>query len=148
MKKLPELILSSILGIIVTIMFIQVVFRYLLNNSLSWSEEITRYLFVWLVFLGSALCIRDRLHIGVDFLHSKLTTKGRLILEKLNLILISAFNLTIAITGWMWVIETHGSISPAIGLPLNLVFYAALPTTALIGLYYSISQLIRKQTAA
>src|SRR3990170_4887410 len=64
----PDMILAAILGVIVIVMFLQVFFRYALNNSLTWNEEITRFLFIWLVFLGTALNIRDKWNIGVDLL--------------------------------------------------------------------------------
>jgi len=48
------------------IIFLQVIFRYFLLQSLSWSEEVARYLFVWLTFLGASVVARSRSHIMVE----------------------------------------------------------------------------------
>jgi len=54
------------------IIFLQVIFRYVLHNSLTFSEELARYLFVWTVFMGSAVVARDNGHIVVGALVQKL----------------------------------------------------------------------------
>lgn len=48
------------------VIFLQVIFRYFLMQSLSWSEEVARYLFVWLTFLGASVVARSRSHITVE----------------------------------------------------------------------------------
>mgnify|MGYP003608844836 FL=1 len=48
------------------VIFLQVIFRYFLLQSLSWSEEVARYLFVWLTFLGASVVARSRSHITVE----------------------------------------------------------------------------------
>lgn len=63
------------LAVMVLIIFIQVIMRYAFGRSLSWSEELTRYMFVWLLFMGVNLGIRDDLQIKIDILDLKL--KGR-----------------------------------------------------------------------
>jgi TRAP-type C4-dicarboxylate transport system permease small subunit len=51
--------------------FAQVVTRYVLNNPLIWSEELARYLFVWVSMIGAALALRDGGHFGLDLLLRK-----------------------------------------------------------------------------
>lgn len=54
-------------AIVMTVMiFMQVVYRYVLADSLSWSEELARYMFIWSVAMGSALALKTRSHIGVE----------------------------------------------------------------------------------
>ena len=137
MKKTDKF-LALLLGAIVLVMFAQVVFRYTLNNSLSWSEELAKYLFIWLTFLGAALCIRDRIHIGVEFLVDRMSGRWKQYLELVNIFLVTGFNGIIATVGFLWVIETAGTLSPALRLPLNIVFYAALPTASLLSVVYGV----------
>ena len=141
MKKIAEKVLSIFLGLIVLIMFAQVLFRYMFNNSLSWTEEIAKFIFIWITFLGAALCFRDRMHLGVDFLVEKLPLKYKPILVIFNTLVITIFNGIMIIIGFSWVIDVSGTISPAVGLPLNIVFYAALPTSAAITFIYGIIRL-------
>ena len=58
----------------VTIIFIQVIARYIVHNSLTWSEEIGRYTFVWITFFGTALAVKERSHVALDILIKKLPT--------------------------------------------------------------------------
>lgn len=144
MKKIADHVLAVFLGLIVIIMFAQVLFRYTFNNSLSWTEEIAKFIFIWITFLGAALCFRDRMHLGVDFLVEKIPLKYKPFLEIFNTLVITIFNGIMIIIGFSWVINVSGTISPAVGLPLNIVFYAALPTSAAISFIYGIIQ-IKKQ---
>lgn len=136
MQKFLDNTLAVMLGLIVVIMFSQVLFRYTFNNSLSWSEEIARFIFIWITFLGAAICFRDRLHLGVDFLIEKIPSKYQMILGVFNTSLIILFNGFMVISGFSWVIDVSGTISPALGLPLNIVFYAALPVSSVLAIIY------------
>ncbi|TSE24766.1 TRAP transporter small permease [Tepidimonas aquatica] len=56
------------LAAMVVMVFANVVLRYAFNSGLTLSEELSRWLFVWLVFVGAAVAVRDRAHMGVDVL--------------------------------------------------------------------------------
>lgn len=140
MKKAVDSTLAFLLGLIVLIMFAQVVFRYLLNNSLSWSEELIRFLFVWLTFLGGAIAIRDKSHIAVEFFVERLPEKYYRTIRIINAMLIVVFTLAIIIIGVLWMYHSRELRSSALGLPVYIVLYGALPATSLLGLYYSIQQ--------
>ena len=62
-------ILVAIVAAFIVIVFAQVVCRYVFNNSLSWSEELARTLFVEMIFLASPICVLEKRHITVDILH-------------------------------------------------------------------------------
>lgn len=63
-KKLLIVTFSSMTILI----FLQVLFRYVFKSSLSWSEELARYLFIWLTFLGASIATREKSHINVSVL--------------------------------------------------------------------------------
>lgn len=69
LNKLQNLI-NTITGIMlfamVFIVFIQVIMRYLMGHSISWSEELTRYMFVWMIYAGVNLGIRSGIQIKID----------------------------------------------------------------------------------
>ncbi len=136
-----DILLAFLLGSLVVIMFIQVFFRYVLNNSLSWSEELAKYLFVWMTFLGAALCLRDKAHIGVDYFLSLLPVQIQQAVQRFNLVLISVFSGVVAVTGFAWVVRIRGTETPALGWPLNTVFYGALPVGSVLMLFYGIRRL-------
>src|SRR5262245_1680277 len=72
-----EAVTGSLLAATVIICLIQVFCRYVLNNSLSWPEEMARWAFVWLVFVGSAMLTRRSGHIAIDLLPRALSPRGR-----------------------------------------------------------------------
>lgn len=141
MKKITDNILAILLGLIVVIMFTQVLFRYAFNNSLSWTEEIAKFLFVWITFFGAALCFSEKMHLGVDFLVQRMSPKYSKHLFVFNTIVIVLFNGAMVFIGFSWVINVSGTLSPAVGLPLNIVFYAALPVSAVFSVFYGIIRL-------
>jgi len=66
-----EMLLAALGGTMVLVVAVQVFCRYLLNHSLFWSEELARYLLVWLTFLGATVAYRRGLHPSVDVLYAR-----------------------------------------------------------------------------
>src|SRR5699024_11533524 len=60
---------------IILLTFLQVCLRYMFSHSFAWIEEVSRYLFVWIVFLGAAIAFDDDSHIKIDFIENKLPKK-------------------------------------------------------------------------
>ncbi len=133
-------VLSASLSIIV---LTAVFFRYALNQSLSWSDELVRYLFVWFTLLGAAIALREREHIRVDYFVGKLPPQLQRGIECLALCAIGLFQFAMIVLGFMWVYATQGTLTSALQWPLNLLFYAALPCTALLSLWYVARRLVR-----
>jgi len=67
-KFIEENLVVILLGIMVSNVAMGVFFRYVLNNSLSWTEELARYLMVWFAFIGMAIALRDESHVNVSFI--------------------------------------------------------------------------------
>ena len=76
-NKLEEYMLVYTLLLCVGIIFLQVIMRYIFNNSLSWSEELCKYLFVWMIWLGTSLSAREHGHIAIDLLKDKARGRGK-----------------------------------------------------------------------
>jgi len=64
--RLVKTILGAIMAVIVAITIAAVWWRYVMNAPIAWTEQVSNMLFVWTVFLGSAVLYREKLHIGVD----------------------------------------------------------------------------------
>ena len=137
-------VLSVLMALIIFIMFVQVLFRYVFNQSLSWSEELARFIFVWLTFLGAAVCVKERIHIGVEFLTERLTGKMKIYFELFQTALMTLFNIILSVIGFCWVWEVSGTLSPAMSLPLNIVLYAALPVASLLSMVFGAKQFIEE----
>ncbi len=76
-ESLEEVILILLLICMVCIMGMQVVARYCFNRSLSWSEELTQYLFVWATFISVSYCVKKRISIKIEQLLNILPEPGQ-----------------------------------------------------------------------
>lgn len=114
------------LSVMCVTVFMQVIFRYVLHASLSWSEELARYLMVWLTFLGAALGVRYKSLIGMEVLVKalpKLMKRGVLELVTLFQLVFLAVVLVYSIKMTMMV---HAQVSAAMLIPMSWA-YVALP---------------------
>ena len=117
-----------LLGLFSVILFIQVVARYVFNNSLSWSEELARYLFIWLVFIGISYGAKQMKHLRIDVFLQIFPKKIRPYILILSDIIVLAFAAVVfysAVTTVQKYMKT-GMASPAIGVPLWIIHSAAI----------------------
>jgi len=125
---------SSCIAIVV-ISFVAVVCRYVFNNSLTWSEELTRYMFIWIVFLGAAIGVRQRAHIAIDLFAGRIGPAGERLLDVVERVATIAFALLVGIPGWTFVRIGMSNLSPALEIPMGLVYAATVVGSALMILY-------------
>src|SRR6185295_18791179 len=126
-----------VLCAIILMVVLQIYCRYILNAALDWPEEVARWCFVWIVFVGIALVQRDRGHITIDVL-SSLIFRGRARLA--HHVFVTA---VIAVT-CVWMVrygiemaQTATMSSPAMGWPFSALI-AAMPAGAALTLIYLI----------
>lgn len=122
-KYLEEALLLVMLCGMVVIMGIQVAARYVFASSLSWSEEITRFLFICSGFVSASFCIKRSLSVKIDQIVNLLPGKGvhyvRLFSYTVQLVFFS-YLLPFA---WQYVrsgVES-GQLSPACGVPMYII---------------------------
>lgn len=132
LDDLEENLLCGILALMVIIIFLQVIMRYVFANSLTWSEELARYLFIWLTWLGTGYAFKSNRHLRIEFLVDKLSVRVRYYLEFLILVLWLGFSVFLVYQGWIvtnlnW---TRGQLSAAMQIPMALA-YAAVPVGCL-----------------
>ena len=75
--KLLKILIALFLAIMVVLVFGNVVLRYAFNSGITVSEEVSRWLFVWLTFLGAIVALRQHGHLGVDALVRRLPNAGK-----------------------------------------------------------------------
>ncbi|MDR1269223.1 MAG: TRAP transporter small permease, partial [Planctomycetaceae bacterium] len=133
--KISDWSLIVLFAVILILMNVSIFYRYVLNNSLSWSDEAVRFAFVWFTFLGSAIVFRDNVHIRVDYFLEKMPPVLRFRVETLSYFLTVLFYIFLFVSGIFWVFQTQGTQMSSMRFPLNWFFYSALPVTSLIPLY-------------
>lgn len=123
---LEEFFLLPSLAFSVALIFVQVVMRYVFDNSLSWSEELARYLFVWQIWIGVSYAARNRSHLRITIVKDKLGPEAQKILELLITAVWVGFALFIAVKGFTLVMKVarYNQLSSALGLPMMYVHMA------------------------
>jgi TRAP-type C4-dicarboxylate transport system permease small subunit len=111
------------------VVFLQVVYRYVLVRPLYWSEELARYMFVWLSMFGAALGLQKQGHFGLDLFYKMLSDRWRKRAGFLIHLLMGALILVILVQGIFLVQKTALQDSPAMGIPMSWA-YACLPVCA------------------
>ncbi len=122
--KLLEWLIALALAVMVLMVFGNVVLRYAFNSGIAVSEELSRWLFVWLTFLGAVVALKENNHLGTDLLVSRLPRSGKiacLALSQLLMLGVTAMLLqgSVAQMRINWDVE-----APVTGLPMAVVYAA------------------------
>jgi len=119
----------------------QVICRYLLGASLTWSEEASRYLLVWITFLGGSIAFKRGMHTGFDAVLRALSPGARRAARLVTLLAIFTFLVIVGLKGMQLALFNMAQRSPAMRLPMGTV-YLAIPTGCLIMLVYAADHLV------
>ncbi|MEO9947316.1 TRAP transporter small permease [Paraglaciecola sp.] len=135
--RLLQIILVSITAVVCW----QVFSRYVLAEPSSITEELSRFLLIWLTVLGSAYAYRKRSHLGLDIIYNQGTRLQRRIMHIMIHTSVALFALFVMILGGIrLVLMTYelGQKSAVMGIDIGLV-YIVLPTSGLLILIYALN---------
>lgn len=151
MKRTLDKILGRFLVLLMALMVMAVLWqifsRYLANNPSSFTEELSRYLFIWIGILGAAYASGQQTHLAIDILPPKLNPVNRIRLRVGINILIILFCLTVLVIGGgnlVYVNHILGQSSAALHLPLSFV-YLVVPISGVLVIYYKINEIIHSK---
>jgi len=133
-----EAVCIVLLTIAVSATLTQVFFRYVLNASLSWPEELARWAFVWLVFLGMAIGVHRGSHIAIDLL-ARFLPKGWLPYRALTINAVLAATSVVLVVHGADMVGRSTYVSPALGLPFTYL-YLAVPLGGALSLFFLAQQ--------
>ena len=122
-ENLERWIMFLLLAGITLVLGIQIVFRFILNNSLTWSEELARFMFIWSTFLSIGFCLREGISLKIDTLISLFPKKVQAIILLLSDIIMMAFFLYLLPSAWEFAYTSvrNGQTSAACGIPMYFV---------------------------
>lgn len=143
LERIENTVLTVLLSAILILIIAQVYFRFFTESSLTWSEELSRFLAVWLVFLGSTVALRRNLHIQMDNLYDVIPRKIGLILYAIRNVVVLAF-LVIILFGSLSMLDIVSiQYSPGLGVQMKLV-YMILPISMCLMIFVLLGQFILK----
>jgi len=138
--KVLTTFLISLMALIVLVVTWQVVTRFLMSTPSSVTEELARFLLIWIGVLGSSYALRTRAHLGIDILSTKLQGRQKDYLTLgIYLLVILFAALVMVVGGVRLVILTFSleQISAALGIRMGYI-YLVLPLSGSLMIYYSV----------
>ncbi|RZS56963.1 TRAP transporter small permease [Sphaerotilus mobilis] len=143
--RLIGYLIAAAMAVMVVLVFGNVVMRYGFNSGFTISEELSRWLFVWLTFLGAVIALRENAHLGTDMLVGKLGPTGKRLCMGLSLVLM-LYILWLLFAGSLEQFKINvESQSPVMEASMGW-FYASGMTFAVLGAPILIMDLVRLLT--
>ncbi len=121
----------------------QVFFRYVLNHSLSWTDELCRYAQVWLMFFGSAYVLHTKGHIAMDLLQQKVPVPVKEAINKLTDILGLLLGVVLTVYGYRLAASNYSQLSTGLNIPMAYV-YMGVPVAGVIMSLYALLGVFRR----
>lgn len=145
--RFEEILLVLSLGLMVALIFGQVVGRYVFSSAPSWTEEMARYIHIFQVWIGASYAVKLRQHIRVEAFITRFHGVFRQILEIISILIWFVMALFLAIFGTELVLSSinHGQLAPAMQIPIWIP-YLAIPLGGIgmaIRLVIQIKEVIR-----
>ncbi len=133
-------VMAAALAVMVAGVFAQVIWRYLFESSIFWSEELIRYLMVWSAMFGAGVCLRRGLHLGVAALFNAFPPRVRRLVSQAVYLLILVFLGVVVWHGTLLSQRVWYQTSPTLFLPMGLV-YLGVPLGALAMMVHTLALL-------
>ncbi|WP_134701146.1 TRAP transporter small permease [Ammoniphilus sp. YIM 78166] len=133
LTKIEESIIFVFLFIMLAVVFWGVFNRFLLKDSLSWAEELARYLMIWATFIAASLGVKRSMHISIDVATVYLPEKAKRVVTLLSHFIALCFCILLIAIGMPFVMKliATNQLSPAMRVPMYLV-YSAVPVGVLL----------------
>jgi TRAP-type transport system small permease protein len=122
--KALEFLIALALAAMVVLVFGNVVLRYAFDSGITMSEELARWLFVWLTFLGAIVALNDNAHLGSDVLTSRLGPTAQRVCRCVALLAMLGINALLLQGSWQQAVINANTAAPVSGLPVA-IFYAS-----------------------
>ena len=129
-------VIGGLMAAITVLTLIQVVWRYGLNQPITWSEEVARYCFVWVTFVGAAALLRQRDgHPELDTLHARAGPILRRAIDLFSRLMVILCSLAIAAGGFRMIHLQQTQLSPSLEIPMSWI-YLSMAIPPLVGAFW------------
>lgn len=142
-------VLSQVLIILMAVMVLnvlwQVTSRFVLGSPSSFTDELARYLMIWIGILGAAYVSGMNLHVAIDVFVKRMNTSNQKVLKLIVRLLIILFCISAFIIGGgrlVYITHVLDQNSPALQMPLSVV-YSVIPLSGILIVFYKISDIIK-----
>ena len=150
LREKIDKILSNVLIVIMSVMVINVLWqvftRFIVGVPSSFTDELARYLMIWIGILGAAYVSGRSMHVAIDVLPTRASPENQKKIMNVVYIIIIMFSLTALVIGGsrlVYISYLLGQSSPALQIPLAFV-YMVIPISGILIIFYKISDLLKK----
>ncbi|QEI07540.1 TRAP transporter small permease [Pigmentiphaga aceris] len=135
---------AVIMAVMLVLVFGNVVLRYFFQTSWLISEELSRWLFVWMVFIGAIVALRERGHLGTDMVLVRLPAKARRACVVVAHILMLYITWLMLLGSWDQTVINTGTEAPVSGFPVSVFYFCGVvfSCSALVVLAYDLWRLL------
>lgn len=127
-------------SVLLALLFTNVVSRNLVGNSFAWIDELSKFIFTWIMFLGMAMCIYKKRLIGMEFFTSKLPENINKVLKSVGSFVLIAFFVVLTLYGAKYSIATSEMFSPVLNISYGLV-YLCIPVCGVSSIVFCLADL-------
>ena len=122
-NNIESILIVTIMILIIGLLSIEIFMRYVLSGSLGWSEEISRYLFIWFVYISMSYAITEDTHIRVEVLFRIVPESVKFLFKQIGVVLWIAFSIAFGYFSIEYVISMFdtGAVSGASQIPLWII---------------------------
>lgn len=136
LEKLVIYTVLILLAVLISLVFIQVVLRFVFSTGLVWAEELDRYIFVWLLFLGITMGIYKQKHIAITVIADRLGEFSK-VLRLLGHLITGVFFIILMWQGYQFMLVSISGMAAV--LPVNLgIIYSIIPLSSLLAIIFLI----------
>lgn len=124
-------IIFIMMAVMATLVFVNVITRYLFNFSIIWAEEVSQYLMIWIAYLGAGLALREGRHVALEMLHDRLPAPASRRVRMVVGGVVLAFLGMVTVLGFQFAIFVWGQETPVLNISLGIPSLA-IPIGALL----------------
>ena len=134
------------------VLTIQIISRHFINFAIPWTEELSRWFYIYIVFVGASEAVSRRDHIAVDIVQNRLSNKFNLVLDTSIHIVFSLVSAFIAYRGYLFAERMDRLTSVTMDIQMSMLYVAVPIGFALVFIksvanaYISISKLLKRET--
>ena len=140
-KNSLEIVLCILLSLLTIITFSQVVARYVFEAPLSWSEELARFILLWLAMLSAAYGFKIKTHFALMFIVNRTSFKFRIYVYFYVTLIVSIFLIIFIYYSFIFVMGVNGHLAPALQIPMEIP-YSSTIVGGILMLYYVLKNLV------
>lgn len=147
LDKTLQYLLITLMAIMTLDVLWGVFTRYAIGNQASWSEELARFILIWIGMLGTAYASGQRMHLSIDLLGPSLPAPKQKMLQIVIVLLIVSFAVAVMIIGGgrlLYITGKLGQTSAALGIPMTFI-YSVVPISGLLIVVYKVRDLMTLQ---